>query len=270
VSDFAFLVHRLLYLPESRRLLAWDTEAQLRILIILNQDLAPERTFDLRRKSLQLLDSKKRHARVAINKADKELATLMEFDESLVDDDEMADEVSKITDEDTAALASAMRDLQMIGAERARSEREAESTSAVLSTISGETEVLQERIDQEESSLILHLLGEQERDRTLALQKLIDLGICPACGTAQAGLQALALEHLRHHGCAICGTAMPTDEGGGLNTLRSRLTEKLAAQQSLQDARAGTQPSSTPSIRRERRPAPRKRASILATRSSTR
>jgi hypothetical protein len=163
VSYFAFIVHRLLYLPESRRLLAWDTEAQLRILIILNQDLAPERTFDARRRSLQLLDSKKRHARVAINKADKELATLMEFEESAVDDDETADQISRITDEGTAALAAAMRDLQTTATDRARAEREAESVSALLSTTSTEIETLQERIDREESSLILHLVRTRTR-----------------------------------------------------------------------------------------------------------
>lgn len=239
ISDFAFVIHRLLYLPESRRLLAWDTEAQLRILIILNQDLAPERSFETRRKSLQLLDTKKRHTRVAINKADKELSTLMEFDESADVDEDVAD-VQPVTDESTAALASAMRDLQTIGAERARAERDADKATALLNTISTDTEQLQEKIDHEESILVLHLLGEQERDRQLALQKLIDLGICPACGTQQAALQALALEHLRRHGCAICGAAMPLDESGTLATLRSRLSEKLAAQQSLQDARALT------------------------------
>jgi hypothetical protein len=80
VSDFAFVVHRLLYLPESRRLIAWDTDAQIRLLMLLNQDIAVERDFREQRAELKLLDSKKRHFRVAINNANKELATLLEYD----------------------------------------------------------------------------------------------------------------------------------------------------------------------------------------------
>ena len=44
-DDFAFIVHRLLYLPETRRLLAWDTNAQLRIFMMLNQDASREAWF---------------------------------------------------------------------------------------------------------------------------------------------------------------------------------------------------------------------------------
>ena len=44
-ADFSFLVHRLLYLPESRRLIAWDMDAQVRILMLLNQDVALEEDF---------------------------------------------------------------------------------------------------------------------------------------------------------------------------------------------------------------------------------
>jgi len=60
-SDFAFVVHRLLYLPESRRLIAWDTDAQIRLLMLLNQDVAIERDFREQRAQLKLLDSKNPH-----------------------------------------------------------------------------------------------------------------------------------------------------------------------------------------------------------------
>lgn len=80
-ADFSFVVHRLLYLAENRRLIAWDTDAQLRLLMLLNQDIIVERDFRENRARLKLLDSKKRHLHVALGKAEKELATLLEYDE---------------------------------------------------------------------------------------------------------------------------------------------------------------------------------------------
>ena len=68
VDDFAFVVHRLMYLPESRRLLAWDTNAQTRILMLLNRDLAEEQEFRFRRDRLKLC--------LAKTPSDREIASL--------------------------------------------------------------------------------------------------------------------------------------------------------------------------------------------------
>ncbi|MCK4815022.1 AAA family ATPase [bacterium] len=67
-EDFSFIVHRLLYLPESRRLLAWDSDAQVRTIMLLNQDLVSEHDFRKRKKEMKELDSNKRHIHVSIGK----------------------------------------------------------------------------------------------------------------------------------------------------------------------------------------------------------
>src|SRR5262249_30216547 len=67
-TDFAFVVNRLLYLDESRRLLAWDNNAQVRIIMLLNQDAVVEEEFRKRRKILKEMDSNKRHVHVALGK----------------------------------------------------------------------------------------------------------------------------------------------------------------------------------------------------------
>jgi len=234
VDDFAFIIHRLLYLPESRRLLAWDTEAQLRLLMILNQDLAPERSFEDRRNSLQKLDSKKRHTRVAINKAESELTSLIEYDETVDAPDEPSTEPAV----SLAALNEALRDWQTRARERVRAEREVQTFAKNLNSITREIEALQEQIDAEESAIILRLLDQHERDTRLPLQKLVERGICPACGTEQPTLQGIAIEHLRRRGCALCGSAVQSQEAGTLTTLRSRMAEKLSAQRSLQESLA--------------------------------
>jgi hypothetical protein len=232
LADFAFVVHRLLYLPESRRLLAWDVDAQLRLLMILNQDLAPQRSFSERRQYLQLLDTKKRHTHVAITNAEKQLSSLMEFDSSAADDSEL-----NLADPNTDArlLAEAIATLQTATNDKTRAQRDVDTTSQLLTDVTGEIETLQARIDSEEAAMILRLLSEYERESQLALQKLIQRGICPACGTDQPTLQSTAAEHLRHHGCALCGSAIGVEDAGALATLQSRLAEKLAAQRSLQE-----------------------------------
>ena len=109
VDDFSFIVQRLLYLPESRRLIAWDTDAQVRLLMLLNQDASSEESFREHRKNLKLMDSKKRHTHVAIGKADEQLASLMEYEEE--------DAAEPDTDEpedaeiDTNAIAQQLQDV---------------------------------------------------------------------------------------------------------------------------------------------------------------
>ena len=78
VTDFAFLFHRLCYLPESRRLVVWHTRAQLRLLMLLNQDIINEEDFRQRRFSLRLMDSRKRHIHVALTKASEQLTRLLD------------------------------------------------------------------------------------------------------------------------------------------------------------------------------------------------
>lgn len=67
-ADFAFIAHRLLYLAESRRLLAWDNNSQLRIIMLLNQDAVVEADFRRRKRELKEMDSSKRHVHVALGK----------------------------------------------------------------------------------------------------------------------------------------------------------------------------------------------------------
>lgn len=234
LADFAFVVHRLLYLPESRRLLAWDIDAQLRLLMILNQDLAPERSFGERRQYLQLLDTKKRHTHVAITNADKQLSSLMEFDDSSDEDDSELVVADAAPSEQT--LGEAITAMQTAANDRTRAQRDVDTASQLLTEVTEEIETLQARIDSEEAAMILRLLSDYERESQLALQKLVQRGICPACGTDQPALQATATDHIRHHGCALCGSAIGQEDVGALATLQSRLAEKLAAQRSLQEA----------------------------------
>src|SRR5664280_2167540 len=203
-SDFAFVVHRLLYLPESRRLIAWDTDAQIRLLMLLNQDIALERVFRENRARLKLLDSKKRHIHVALGKAESELARLMEFEEGEPEDGE--EDQAEGTAEMEERLPGLVAQLNEVGRKRADAERRARTAMADLGRVSGEIDLLREEIENAEAGLVANLLSETERDQGLALAKLVQNTICPACGRKHAELADRARKFLRDHRCVLCGS----------------------------------------------------------------
>jgi predicted RNA-binding Zn-ribbon protein involved in translation (DUF1610 family) len=232
VEDFAFVVHRLLYLPESRRLIAWDTDAQVRLLMLLNQDASSEEKFREHRKNLKLMDSKKRHTHVAIGKADEQLASLMEYQE---DDD--TTEVADVEDDEATApvdVTALAQQLQEIFRLRMELERDLKDQERSLSETSSAVEELRQRIDNAETLIINSVLSEEERNSSLALNRLVENGICPACGTKQLELQELARRHARSAQCVLCGSESPQQELELLSTLRSQMAEKLHAQRAAE------------------------------------
>jgi DNA repair exonuclease SbcCD ATPase subunit len=227
-ADFSLVVHRLLYLPETRRLLAWDTDSQMRILMLLNQDVLPEEEFHRRREILKELDSNRRHTHVVLNKLDKLQQSMIE--ESDDESESESDEVS-LPEEDFHRLVSKLQDTA-----RTRNEIEEELNEVIgrLSEVSTETEALRESVEQCEASLIAGLLSDQEKESSLAVHKMATNGICPVCGIRQETLRTLALEHLNKHLCLLCGSKQPSLSDLELTTLHSQLAEKLRSQQSLE------------------------------------
>jgi predicted RNA-binding Zn-ribbon protein involved in translation (DUF1610 family) len=235
-SDFAFVVHRLLYLPESRRLIAWDTDAQIRLLMLLNQDIVVERKFRENRARLKLLDSKKRHIHVALGKAGSELATLLEYDQ------EEADEESEAEGDDEAdaeqqegRLPRLVTELNEVGRKRADAERRGRGAMADLSRVSADIDRLREEIEVAEAGLVANFLSETEREQNLALAKLVQSAICPACGQKHADLADRARKYLRGHRCVLCGSEVPHEPNPGLDKLQGRLEERLREQQAFEE-----------------------------------
>lgn len=231
-SDFSLVVHRLLYLPETRRLLAWDTNAQIRILMLLNQDVLQEEEFHQRRVKLKELDSERRHTHVILNIVKENLNNLRESPPNKSNDEsgvELNEQGS--SEEDFHDLVTKLQETA-----QTRNKIEAELNGIIdsLSKVSEETQSLRESIEQCEASLVAGLLSDQEKESSLAAHKMAANGICPVCGTRQETLQALALEHLHNHLCLLCGSEQPNQSDAELTTLRSQLGEKLRSQQSLE------------------------------------
>ncbi len=228
LDDFRFLVHRLLYLPESRRLIAWDYDAQIRILMLLNQDLIDENIFREQQAELKNIDSEKRHIHVALVKITSEIKR---------QNAEQAEEgKSNIIKSNTTKLDldRLINQLQNAARNRRRLQTRVDTIADELSDISTQVEALRTEIEHTEATLIATSLRRTEDAYQLAMHKLLENGICPACGTYQSDMQDLAREHARNHRCFLCGSMEPHKTDPELTTLRSQLSEKLRAQQELE------------------------------------
>ncbi|RBP75541.1 ATP-binding protein [Marinobacter nauticus] len=224
-EDFAFIFHHLLYLPETRQLLAWDADAQLRTLMLLNQDILSESDFRRKRMEIKELDSAKRHIHVAIGKVRSQIEASKKTETTK---EELS--LSKSRAEKSALIEQ----LSSLTKKRIRLESKERDAIQELNGISVEVEKLREQAEEAEAYLALHLLHEHEKQNNLALNKLTSRGICPACGTKQKFLQDLALEYQHNHQCTLCGSDEPQEGTPQLSTLQSQLHEKIQAQKNIE------------------------------------
>jgi len=220
--DFAFIVNRLLYLPENRRLLAWDTDAQTRILMAVNRDVSTEHDFRKRRKQLKEMDSRKRHIHVQLGHANEALSNL---------DEEISDEADEggdaIADIDVRQLPGLLEKLADATKARIAAADHLSEIDRTISHISSDVDALHLGIEEVEAKLVLNLLDSAERERNLALHKLLESGICPSCGTRQRDLQATAREYYQQQKCCLCGSAEPHVENAALASVRARLADRM-------------------------------------------
>lgn len=226
-ADFAFIVNRLLYLAESRRLLAWDSNAQVRIIMLLNQDAVIEEDFRRRRKELKEMDSNKRHVHVALGKINQRLERLKVAKKSPVT-------VAAPTAKPKVDLMSLVEQAERIAKQRVKFEKVEQHLSASLTNVSSQIEVLREQIERAEAILLSSVLDRVEIENSLPLFNLADNGICPACGTRQPGLQSVAHQHIAEGKCIICGSDELQEAQPELSTLRSQLSESIRSQQAIE------------------------------------
>jgi AAA domain len=232
VNDFAFITQRLLYLPESRRLIAWDTDAQVRLLMLLSPDVIDEAEFKQRRAELTKIDSAKRHVHVAVGHLKEQLRTELPAEE------EDPRSQRKVTPQmPVRDLSSILELLQSATTIRQADEKQVAEIARDLSVRSEEVEALREQIEAREAAMILGTITQAEATDDLALMKLIEHGVCPACGELAPELQAAAQRHAYDKACMLCGTNQATAETDDpeLETLHSQLKTKLAAQESLEE-----------------------------------
>lgn len=228
-EDFNFVVYRLLYLPETRQLLAWDADAQLRLLMLLSPDIESEKRFRDARIELKRTDSLRRHAHVAYTNVTKF------FREQDLIDEEVLTTKRQTRKKTKRQLPVITEILKKTADERMQLEKVATQLAKDLSTRSVEIDSLRQQIDAHEVTLINHSLRQTEKSWELPIQKLVDRGICPCCGMTQHELQLLAEKYVREQRCALCGSEHLLSHDPQFREFQSQLAEKLLAQQTLDD-----------------------------------
>jgi hypothetical protein len=238
-ADFAFLVHRLLYLAEDRRLLAWDADAQARLLMLLSPESINEHEFRVQRADLKKTDSKRRHLHVSVNKLAKEFEaqTSSPASSSEKATRNTKPKIPSTTPPIETQLSTVLSDHERVTASRRKIEEEFSKLNETLTIRSNEIESLREKIDTTEALFIEGSLKKTEAEKNLPLTKLLDHGICPACGTHQEHLRESAHEHAANGQCVLCGSQEEIEIPESLAALQSQLSEKLRAQRSIDDRR---------------------------------
>ena len=201
--------------------------------MMLNQDASREAWFNERRDRLKRMDSKKRHIHVALGKAQANLMSLMGFEEQRSEEEESEGTVPMLPAPDITGL---VEELRRASKETLAAENLMQTARKNLSELSIIVEELHEQIESAEASLISSFLSKQERESSLALHKLLENGVCPACGTVDLDLRAVAEKNARQHCCLLCGSQIPEGTNQELATLRSQLSEKLTEQRALEES----------------------------------
>lgn len=231
-DEFARLVHRLLYLSESRRSLAWDFDAQLRLMTLINQSYSFEKDLQDARKNLVELDTRHRHTKWGIKRLTVKIDKLREEESGINGEGEKGNTSVLDSDKDVETLSNY---LDEIIKQRRQAEDKQKNISKRLSSVSQEIEELRAKIETVEGTLIAESIIKHESNNLLILDKMTTRGICPACGTNQPDLQATAQQYSHEHRCVLCGSETPSEENLELTSLRSQLNNKTQSQTALQD-----------------------------------
>lgn len=238
LNDFRLIVHKLCYLPEDRPNLVWDSETQIRLLMLLFNDIIDEAEFRNKRKTLKNLDSEIRHINVEINKIKQKLPKRKDKDEDRTDiiyimkeDNSEENRIKSLEDKKYQIIEQ----LNIIANKKVPLQESARHIKNSLSVLTSETEDLQNQLSMMEEKIIIEQLNQFEsREVELALHKLIHRRICPACGTKAEVLGQAAQELLQKHRCPLCGVEHIYSDNANSPLLDAQLSEKIREKLSLE------------------------------------
>jgi hypothetical protein len=204
-EDFRYLVHRVLYLPETRQSLIWDHKAQLRAVMLICSDPKRETRFrDLNRR-LRNIDTEKRHLHVDIGRLQKRIERYSQSQpESMETEEESSFEPIRLASEKIGEA------LQEIVRHRMKLTAQTRTTRAQLVATNNSLEQLQEKLSSVEDAFVLQLLQKVETHQGVALQKLLVFHLCPYCSRKSNSLATKANKAVSEGNCPICHQILPS------------------------------------------------------------
>lgn len=238
LRDFRYLIHRLCYLPESRRNIVWDPDAQLAIFLLVCAEAGVE--SKIREKTAVLREDfvEMRHTITSIGNITRRI----EEAEKRTKETKAANKAVKITKEEKS-WKEGQRKFDAIKEKLETNTAAITKTTFAIVTLSRELQVLSSKIENEELSLadseeqfVLRSLQELERgDKALALQKLLVLHQCPYCTQISNDLSNSASNNVSHGNCPICGLNHITSvRADNLSSQKDALVEKISARSKMQ------------------------------------
>lgn len=229
-GSFVFIVNRLLYLPESRRSLTWDYDAQARTLMILSNDIINEKSYRELRAEIKNLDSMKRHTTVRINKIEADIQQEPQENEAVIESnndtkEQIIEKKNLLRKQLQETLAQ--RDKFSINLKEHEMRRE-----NLVSDITDITQIVRSY----EAEFLTNSLKKYSDKESLLFEKTITYGICPCCGEKTNEFQNISKQRVSEGKCIVCGvkqhenTIAPTDN---IENYNSQLKEKLQARDNI-------------------------------------
>lgn len=233
VSDFSFIVNRLLYLPENRRSLIWDYDAQIRALMIINNELVVEKEYRVLRQLVKEKDSNKRKIHWDIGRIEKR-AALQKTPKPEEPAESSPGDAHNLYIIKKKDLLGSLQNLSDNSQRIYSLIKSNEETRTILARTISE---IGDQIRKTESDYVQALLLEHDEKNALVFNKTLKTGYCPACDQKSDTLKVLIQERVKTGVCLICGEQISDHDNSStysdLDTLNSQLSEKIAARNEL-------------------------------------
>lgn len=230
-NSFVFIVSRLLYLPENRRSLMWDYDAQVRALMILSNDLINEEEYRNLRLQIKNMDSAKRHTIVRINKIKDVLAQKTD-----------GEEIKEFSDHKVEEVQSALikkrelsEKLQILLEQKGKALNELKNYEGRREEIISEICELSVFLRKNESKVINQSIEKFGKKQGMFLDKVVNYGICPCCGRLDHNFQKIAKRRIEHGECLICGNdnSLSAVNEVDIEAMQVQLQEKISARDNI-------------------------------------
>lgn len=233
-NSFVFIVSRLLYLPENRRSLMWDYDAQIRALMILSNDIIDEEEYRNLRLQIKNMDSTKRHTIVRINKIKDVLEK--KYNEVEIKETE---EIDDKTDEMQSMLFIRKRELseklQILLDDKRKSISELKNYEARRDELIPKIYELSELLRKNEGKVINQSIEKYGKKQGMFLDKVVNYGICPCCGKTNHNFQKVVKGRIENGECLICGNSSDLSAINDIDieAIQEQLQEKLSARDNI-------------------------------------
>lgn len=230
-NNFVFAVNRLLYLPENRRTLMWDYDAQVRTLMILSNDLIDEKAYRCLRAEIKNMDSNKRHMIVKINKMQAALTQK----EDVRNAEKLYGEQLEKKQAVIEGRKELGRQLQKLLDKKNRDISELKGLENRRRGLVDEVQKLSDILRRKESDLINRYIYKFGSKQGMFMDKALNYGICPCCGKISHNFRVYAKSKIEKGECLVCGnqTAILEKKEVDIQAIQEQLKEKMNARDNV-------------------------------------